>query len=100
MSEGGIIAPVEKNFLTIQNPSDGFNKSFVARLHEEGIRLSRTSLDTLQVNLGKLCNQACHHCHVDAGPTRTEIMAWSSMERILAFVERSDSDPRPDGRSA
>jgi MoaA/NifB/PqqE/SkfB family radical SAM enzyme len=36
--------------------------------------LTRASLDTLQVNIGKLCNQACHHCHVEAGPKRTEII--------------------------
>ena len=41
----------------------------------------------LQINLGKLCNLACHHCHVDAGPKRTEIMSWETMERILAWAE-------------
>ncbi len=36
--------------------------------------LQRTALETLQVNLGYLCNQSCLHCHVNAGPKRTEIM--------------------------
>src|SRR5262249_48075793 len=44
---------------------------------------------TLQVNVGKLCNQACHHCHVDAGPTRTEIMAAPTAERVLAVLARN-----------
>ena len=41
--------------------------------HEMVLRAGR--VDTLQVNVGKLCNQACRHCHVDAGPKRTEIMS-------------------------
>ena len=41
----------------------------------------------LQVNLGKLCNQACLHCHVDAGPKRTEIMSLKTIHEVLAAVE-------------
>jgi radical SAM/Cys-rich protein len=44
---------------------------------------------TLQVNVGKLCNQACHHCHVDAGPKRTEIMMAATAERVLEVIERN-----------
>ncbi len=36
--------------------------------------LRRGAVTTLQVNLGRLCNLACHHCHVEAGPKRTEMM--------------------------
>ena len=36
--------------------------------------LSTTSIEVLQINVGKLCNQTCRHCHVDAGPYRKEIM--------------------------
>ena len=36
--------------------------------------LEATGIEVLQVNLGKKCNQTCHHCHVDAGPDRTEVM--------------------------
>jgi len=43
----------------------------------------------LQMNLGKRCNQACHHCHVDAGPDRTEIMTDEVIEACLAVLERS-----------
>ncbi|MBI4169790.1 MAG: arsenosugar biosynthesis radical SAM protein ArsS [Acidobacteria bacterium] len=50
--------------------------------------LARGRLTTLQVNVGKLCNQACHHCHVEAGPNRTEIMparvAWRVLELVAA----------------
>ncbi len=59
-------------------------------LDRYGLRLVRAPLQTLQVNVGKLCNQACHHCHVDAGPKRTEIMAWKTMARILDWAQRHD----------
>ena len=71
-------------------PVDANQLSFAGRLNKEGIVLDRTTIDTLQLNLGKLCNQACKHCHVDAGPTRTEIMTRESIDRVLTFLERSD----------
>jgi len=51
--------------------------------------LRRAALTTLQVNVGKLCNQACHHCHVDASLTRTEIMSEATARRIGDLLERS-----------
>jgi radical SAM/Cys-rich protein len=51
--------------------------------------LQRRSIKTLQLNVGKLCNQACHHCHVDAGPTRREIMTRETAERVVALLARS-----------
>ena len=51
--------------------------------------LLREETRTLQINVGKLCNQACHHCHVDAGPKRTEIMARETAERTMALLARS-----------
>jgi radical SAM/Cys-rich protein len=49
--------------------------------------LARKRLDTLQVNLGYRCNQACLHCHVNAGPTRTEMMSDHTLEDVLAFLQ-------------
>ena len=43
---------------------------FEQSLAEQNLDLRPVSIETLQVNLGKLCNQACKHCHVDAGPKR------------------------------
>ncbi|MFQ5754873.1 MAG: arsenosugar biosynthesis radical SAM (seleno)protein ArsS [Acidiferrobacterales bacterium] len=51
--------------------------------------LRRAALSELQVNVGRLCNQACNHCHVDAGPKRTEIMSWETMERILQWAAQA-----------
>jgi radical SAM/Cys-rich protein len=60
---------------------------FEARLRQEGAQLRRQSLDTVQVNLGRLCNQSCTHCHVEAGPTRKEIMDQRMAESLTDFVE-------------
>src|SRR5262245_21737099 len=51
--------------------------------------LRRTSIATLQVNVGKHCNQACHHCHVDAGPKRTEVMSDATAARVLEVLARN-----------
>jgi len=51
--------------------------------------IRRAQLATVQVNLGYRCNQSCLHCHVNAGPTRTELMDTKTMRQVLEFVERS-----------
>src|SRR5450755_2889315 len=51
--------------------------------------IRRQRLDTLQVNLGYKCNQSCVHCHVNAGPTRTEMMARETIDDVLAFIQAS-----------
>jgi radical SAM/Cys-rich protein len=48
--------------------------------------LRRNRLETLQVNLGYKCNQSCLHCHVNAGPTRTEVMSRETMADVLTFL--------------
>jgi radical SAM/Cys-rich protein len=60
--------------------------SFARSLREHGLSLPRTPLEILQVNVGKLCDLACHHCHVEAGPRRTEIMQAATVERILELL--------------
>jgi radical SAM/Cys-rich protein len=50
--------------------------------------IERGTLDTLQLNLGYLCNIACIHCHVNAGPRRTELMDRETMELALAVADR------------
>ena len=63
---------------------------FAAHLLAEGCgTLRRGSATTLQVNVGKLCNQACFHCHVEAGPGRKERMTLETMERIVELLGRS-----------
>lgn len=50
--------------------------------------LRRRKLEVVQANLGYRCNQSCLHCHVAAGPKRTEEMSWETMELILRFAHR------------
>jgi len=49
--------------------------------------IKRGVTDTLQVNLGYLCNLSCTHCHVNAGPTRTELMSKDSIDEVLAYID-------------
>ncbi|MBA3914419.1 MAG: arsenosugar biosynthesis radical SAM protein ArsS [Acidobacteriales bacterium] len=51
--------------------------------------LRRETVRTFQINVGKLCNQACHHCHVEAGPKRTEIMETDVAEKTIALLKFS-----------
>lgn len=51
--------------------------------------VSRSRLEVLQVNLGYRCNQACTHCHVAAGPKRTEMMDWDTAQAVLDFLVRA-----------
>jgi radical SAM/Cys-rich protein len=61
--------------------------NFQSTLAQHGISvLERHGLTTLQINVGKVCNQACQHCHVDAGPKRTESMATRTAERVLTVL--------------
>ncbi|MDQ6620275.1 MAG: arsenosugar biosynthesis radical SAM protein ArsS [Pseudomonadota bacterium] len=52
--------------------------------------IGRRQLETVQVNLGYRCNQSCVHCHVAAGPHRTEQMSGPNVESVLEFVRRHD----------
>jgi radical SAM/Cys-rich protein len=49
----------------------------------------RGQVRTLQVNVGKRCNMACHHCHVDAGPKRTEVLTRGVAEQVIELLSRS-----------
>ncbi len=59
---------------------------FAGTLRDHGLHLCPVAIETLQVNMGKLCNQACKHCHVDAGPLRTEMMSGETVDRCLAIL--------------
>ena len=47
----------------------------------------RSKLETVQVNLGYLCNLSCVHCHVNAGPSRTELMDLATIEQVLTLLD-------------
>jgi radical SAM/Cys-rich protein len=61
---------------------------FESKLRGHGVELRRAALHTLQVNVGRKCNQACRHCHVDAAPWRTEMMGEPVARRIGAWIQQ------------
>jgi radical SAM/Cys-rich protein len=63
---------------------------FSARLASEGLELRRARPEILQVNVGKLCNLTCIHCHVNAGPKRKEIMTRETIDRIIDWLAKTD----------
>lgn len=61
---------------------------FADRLLRSGLDLKPQRLDTLQINITKLCNQACVHCHVDASPRRREMMSEAVLEQVHAILKQ------------
>jgi radical SAM/Cys-rich protein len=62
---------------------------FAQRLAEHSMSLRRTRTEILQVNVGKLCNLTCMHCHVNAGPKRKEIMTRETIERVVYWLAKT-----------
>jgi radical SAM/Cys-rich protein len=69
---------------------DGAEGSTIARNRKEfhGLDLTRLTATTLQINVGLLCNQACRHCHLEAGPNRAEVMSAENVDEVVALAER------------
>ncbi|MFD2255388.1 arsenosugar biosynthesis radical SAM (seleno)protein ArsS [Luteolibacter algae] len=59
---------------------------FQEKLQQEGVPLIRGRFETLQINVGRKCNQTCTHCHVDAGPHRTEMMTEEVAHKVGAWI--------------
>ncbi len=69
----------------------GVHTPFELKLSEQGLfPLKPTQLDIFQMNLGKMCNQVCAHCHVDAGPDRKEIMTKDTMDQCIEVLRNYD----------
>jgi radical SAM/Cys-rich protein len=64
--------------------------NFAAVLQQHDLTLTREQTRILQINIGKKCNQTCAHCHVNAGPKRTEIMSRETMQRILSWLSQTE----------
>jgi radical SAM/Cys-rich protein len=72
----------------VEAPFAGTRWDFEPLVQARGLDLSPVSIETLQVNVTKLCNQACRHCHVDASPSRTESMSRAGIEKIVDILAR------------
>ncbi len=76
--------------LRVLSAANGF-RPFEKSLEGSGLwPLAATGIAVFQINVGKLCNQTCKHCHVDAGPDRREVMTRETMELCLAALARTD----------
>ncbi len=60
---------------------------FQQKLSNDDLQIDRSGLETLQINLGRKCNQACRHCHVDAAPWRQEMMDEETAERVMHWIQ-------------
>ncbi len=81
---------VAENQISILEDSKALVPAFSEKLKDIGLYpLKPISLDILQINLGKMCNQTCAHCHVDAGPDRKEIMTRETMQLCLEAIKKS-----------
>ncbi|WP_162417985.1 arsenosugar biosynthesis radical SAM (seleno)protein ArsS [Cyclobacterium roseum] len=75
--------------MEVLNKSD--HEPFDSKLKDAGLYpFKPTGIDIFQVNLGKMCNQTCKHCHVDAGPDRKEIMTRKTMQQCLDILAVHD----------
>ena len=63
---------------------------FAEKLGTHSLSLRRARPEILQVNVGKLCNLTCIHCHVNAGPKRKEIMTRDTIDRIIDWLAKAD----------
>lgn len=75
----------------LESDGDNSQSNFKTKLEEFGFfPLKSSAIEIFQINMGKMCNQACRHCHVDAGPDRKEIMSRQTMELCLNVLKSTD----------
>ncbi|GAB2634615.1 arsenosugar biosynthesis radical SAM (seleno)protein ArsS [Belliella aquatica] len=80
------LSKIEYELEVLDAPIKGI--SFADKLAESDLfPLKPTQIDVLQINMGKMCNQVCKHCHVDAGPDRKEIMTRETMQHCLEVIK-------------
>lgn len=72
----------------VPDMTDSSIESFQATLSKHDIHLTRETTHTLQINTGLLCNQACKHCHLSAGPGNKEILNRDTVKDVLAYARR------------
>jgi len=61
---------------------------FAKTLEKHHLNLAREDTQTLQINVGLLCDLACRHCHLEAGPHRSEVMSRETMDEVIAYARR------------
>ncbi len=87
---GNPLASPANQLRILQDGPPSHAAPFGNTLAEQGVLpLFRKQLATLQINVGKVCNQTCTHCHVDAGPDRRESMTYETAKQVIDFLARS-----------
>ena len=82
------LSNAENQLSILENNQSGSQPSFKSKIAEFGFSgLLATGVEIFQINMGKMCNQVCKHCHVDAGPDRKEIMTRQIMELCLQAMQ-------------
>lgn len=85
-----LATPAEQ--LRVLNNPTGTHKPFDDALQGAGLHpLRADGIEIFQINVGKLCNQTCNHCHVDAGPDRREIMTQQTAELAIRALQQTDA---------
>jgi len=85
------LSNAEKQLEILDDHGSAGIPSFRERLENIGLYpLKPTGIQIFQVNVGKMCNQTCKHCHVDAGPDRKEIMTRETMQQCLDAIRDTD----------
>lgn len=88
---GNPLASPAEQLRILQGSQPGPLFPFSDKLAAHGVLpLFRKRLATLQINVGKVCNQTCTHCHVDAGPRRRESMTYETASQVIDFLGRSE----------
>ena len=81
----------EQTLSKLENESMGGPSTiepFTQTLSKHGLKLYRAKTTTLQINVGLLCDQVCRHCHLSAGPGRSENMDAETVEEVVSYAER------------
>jgi radical SAM/Cys-rich protein len=91
LRQGSPLASAHRQVQILENRSDETLPSFEEVVAQHSLwPLRAGGIEVLQVNLGKLCNQTCRHCHVDAGPDRRENMSRETVDDCLDVLRRND----------
>ena len=95
-ADGNILADTHEQLEILENGKnhdDAFKMiPFRQKLEEIGLYpLTPIGVEIFQVNVGKMCNQVCKHCHVDAGPDRKEIMTRETMQQCVDIIKNNSS---------
>jgi len=89
-AQHALAAPAEQ--LRVLNDPGSAHKPFAQALAETGLApLTVRGIEVFQINVGKLCNQTCNHCHVDAGPDRTENMTRETAELCIQALKATEA---------